>query len=85
MAKGKNNSVPSSGKRQLSQQQEFEIMKLVLDKFLWLGLAIMIFGLYNLVTGFFENVMTSLAYVIVGAVVLGIFVYILVREYEFMH
>ncbi|MBI2141928.1 hypothetical protein HYU15_00370, partial [Candidatus Woesearchaeota archaeon] len=35
-------------KRKLSQQQEFEIMKLVLDKFLWLGFGIMSFGLYQL-------------------------------------
>ena len=83
MAKGKNNSVPSSGKRQLSQQQEFEIMKLVLDKFLWLGLAIMVYGLFQLVTGYV--IMTSLGYIIVGAIVLGIFVYILIKEYEFMH
>ena len=33
-------------KRRLSEQQEFEIMKLVLDKFLLLGFGIMAYGLY---------------------------------------
>lgn len=72
-----------SGKRQLSQQQEFEIMKLVLDKFLWLGLLIMLYGGYKLANGLV--VLDSIIYVIVGAIVLALFGFILVREYEFIH
>ncbi len=66
-------------KRKLSSQQEFEIMKLVLDKFLWLGFGIMAFGLFQLYTT------TELGgfYVMVGgAAILLIFVWILIREYE---
>ena len=37
-------------KRRLSEQQEFEIMKIVLDKFLWLGFGIMAYGLYLMYT-----------------------------------
>lgn len=67
-------------KKRMSQVQEFEIMKLVLDKFLWLGFGIMAFGLYNMLSG--ENVPDGLYYMIAGAVVLFILLIIIVREYE---
>jgi len=38
----------ASGKKRLTQDQEFQIMKLVLDKFLWLGFVLMAFGMYFL-------------------------------------
>ncbi len=31
----------------MTEQQEFEIMKLVLDKFLWLGFIVMGWGMYS--------------------------------------
>ena len=34
-------------KKRLTQSEEFEIMKLVLDKFLWLGFGIMAIGFFN--------------------------------------
>lgn len=66
-------------KKKLSQTQEFEIMKLVLDKFLWLGFAIMAFGLWEMVQTTFVEGLTWIA---VGAVVLVIFLVIIVKEYE---
>jgi uncharacterized membrane protein len=74
----------TNGKKILTQQQEFEVMKLVLDKFLWLGFGVMAYGFYKLATGYMINVMSNLAFVLVGAVVLALFVFILIREYEFM-
>ena len=53
-------------KKRLTQHEEFEIMKLVLDKFLLLGFAVMGFGLYTMY----------------GAVILVIFMAIIIREYE---
>ena len=38
-------------KKRLTPSEEFEIMKLVLDKFLWLGVIIMAFGLYKIFIG----------------------------------
>lgn len=67
-------------KKRMSQVQEFEIMKLVLDKFLWLGFGIMAFGLYTMLGG--ENVADGLYYMVAGAVVLFILLIIIVREYE---
>jgi len=65
-------------KRRLSEDQEFQIMKLVLDKFLWLGFGIMAFGLYQM----FLNVPIGLSWMIAGAVILLLFTWIIVKEYE---
>ncbi len=66
-------------KRRLSEQQEFEIMKLVLDKFLWLGFGIMAYGLYVI---FNTSLQIGLVWIIIGAVVLFLFRWIIVKEYE---
>lgn len=66
-------------KRRLSEQQEFEIMKMVLDKFLWLGFGIMAFGLYQMYT---LTIPVGLSWMVAGAVILLIFTWIVVKEYE---
>jgi len=68
-------------KRKLSQQQEFDILKLVIDKFLWFGLLIMVFGLYQLVSVF--DIAQGIWYLVAGALVLIVLLVLLVREYEF--
>lgn len=69
-------------KKRLTQQQEFEILKLVLDKFLWLGTVIMGYGLWKLFNGGFDNLWTSLIVMAGGAIVLLIFSALLIREFE---
>ena len=66
-------------KKRLTQQQEFEIMKLVMDKFLWLGFAIMGFGVYQM---FATNIPTGLMWLIAGAILLIVFMVLIVKEYE---
>ena len=66
-------------KKRLTAQQEFDIMKLVLDKFLLLGFIIMAYGLYQM---FQTGVLIGLSWIISGAVVLVLFMVIIVREYE---
>ena len=66
-------------KRRLSEQQEFEIMKLVLDKFLWLGFGIMGYGLYQMYT---QTIPIGLAWIVSGAVILLLFTWIITKEYE---
>lgn len=68
-------------KKRLTHSEEFEIMKLVLDKFLWLGFAIMGFGLYKSFTATFAEGVT---WMVVGAIVLLLFVVIVVKEFEFI-
>lgn len=70
-------------KRKLTGEQEFQIFKLVLDKFLWLGFVIMIYGLYEL--GFVaDGLGRGVTALVVGAVVLLIMVWLVTKEYEFI-
>ena len=66
-------------KRRLSEQHEFEIMKMVLDKFLWLGFGIMAYGLYLM---FNSTLQIGLSWMIAGAIILLLFTWIIVKEYE---
>ena len=69
-------------KRRLSEAHEFEIMKLVLDKFLWLGFIIMGYGLWQLISVGMEALKDAILMFVGGAVVLVVFLVLIVREYE---
>jgi hypothetical protein len=64
----------------MTEQQEFEIMKIVLDKFLWLGFGVMAFGSYLMISS--GDIFDGIYYIIAGIIVLVLFMIILVREYE---
>jgi len=66
-------------KKRLTPTEEFDIMKLVLDKFLWIGVAIMGFGLYKIFAG---TSMSGFSMIIIGSIILVIFLILLVKEYE---
>ena len=68
-----------SHKRRLTTSEEFDILKMVLDKFLWLGIAIMGYGLYLSIA---RAVSDGVYYIIGGAIVLIIFAWFLVKEFE---
>ena len=70
----------SSGKKRLTSAQEFEIMKLVLDKFLWLGFIVMGWGMYLSLTA--ESILEGVWHMIAGAVMLLLFLVIIIKEYE---
>ena len=67
-------------KKRLSAGEDFEIMKLVMDKFLWLGFGIMAYGLYYMFMG--ASVAIGFTWLIVGSIVLILFMIIIVKEYE---
>ncbi len=69
-------------KRHLTRQEEFDILKIVLDKFLLLGVLILGFGLYKIVEG--TDFLNGLYVLLGGAVLLIIIAIVLVREYEFI-
>lgn len=69
-------------KKRLTQQQEFDIMKLVLDKFLWLGFAVMAYGLWVLLQQGMDAVRDAILLFVAGAIVLVLFLMLIVREYE---
>ncbi len=75
----KKKSPVKSGKKQMTETQEFEIMKLVLDKFLWLGFIVMGFGMYLALKG---DLMDGLWYLLSGAVLLVVFMVVIIKEYE---
>ena len=56
------------------------MLKLVLDKFLWLGFIVMGWGMYVSLRD--AVVLPGLWYMIAGAVLLGLFVVMIVKEYE---
>lgn len=68
------------GKKTLSQQQEFEIMKIVLDKFLWLGIALIGIGLYFMLT--LRDMTAKLDVFLAGVIILIIIIWLLVKEYK---
>jgi hypothetical protein len=69
-------------KKRLTQAEEFEIMKLVLDKFLWLGFGIMAFGFYNVAVHGMDMFIQGFGFMISGVLLLGLAVIIIVKEYE---
>jgi len=70
-------------KRHLTRQEEFDILKLVLDKFLLLGVFLLALGLYDIIAASTSLIM-GLAVMFGGVVLLIILTVILVREYEFI-
>lgn len=68
-------------KRRLSEQEEFEIMKLVFDKFLWLGAAFAGWGLYISIAQDFSE---GIWYIVAGAAFMIIFAYIIIKEFDHM-
>ncbi len=82
MAKHENQNAVK-GKKKLTEDQEFEIMKLVLDKFLWLGFGIMAFGLLMILLQV-DNIFKGFMFMIVGAILLVLFMMLLIKEYEIM-
>ena len=66
-------------KRRLSSSEEFEVMKLVLDKFLWLGAAFLGWGLFTIIASDFSS---GMYYILIGAVIFIVFAGIVVREFE---
>jgi len=54
-------------------------MKIVLDKFLWIGTIIMVFGLWVIAN---SKILEGIAFIAIGAIVLILFLILIVKEYE---
>ncbi|RME77751.1 hypothetical protein D6774_03365 [Candidatus Woesearchaeota archaeon] len=67
-------------KKRLTHDQEFQIMKIVLDKFLWIGTILILFALYQGVV--LNLVGEAIAWGIAGFIIWILFGVLLVREYE---
>ena len=67
-------------KKRFSEHEEFEIMKMVLDKFLWLVFIVMGWGMYTSIKD--SAMLPGLWYMIAGAGLLVVFLVIIIKEYE---
>ena len=67
-------------KKRMTSGQEFEIMKLVLDKFLWLGFIVMGWGMYLSLSQ--ASVSAGVWYMVTGAVLLFLLLILIIKEYE---
>ena len=66
-------------KRRLTHTEEFEIMKIVMDKFLWLGTAFVGWGLYQSIANTFKD---GVWYIVAGAVIMLLFAWLIITEFE---
>ena len=66
-------------KRRLSESEEFDVMKLVLDKFLWIGAALIGWGLYKSVAVAFSE---GFWFIFAGALVMLVFAFVIIKEFE---
>lgn len=69
-------------KRRLSQAQEFDIMKLVLDKFLWVATVVALFGFWKLYTG---SLTEGIYIIVAAAIIFVLFMVQMARQYHFTH
>jgi hypothetical protein len=70
-------------KKHLTRQEEFDILKIVIDKFLLLGVFLLAYGLYKIIESS-SSIGLGLSVMLGGVVLLIILTIILVREYEFI-
>ena len=68
-------------KKTLTRQEEFEILKLVLDKFLWAGIIILLFGFWHVLEG---SMRYGFWIMVAGAFLLTLFTGLLIKEYEIL-
>ena len=69
-------------KKRLTQDQEFQIMKMVLDKFLWMGFLVLGYAVYLGVVS--DDWGPAVAWGISGVIILVLFKMLLIREYEIL-
>lgn len=71
-------------KKRLTKDQEFEILKLVLDKFLLIGFGVMAYGLFKILQGGLAELVDSLFIIAGGAIVLLVLVKLIIKEFEIL-
>ena len=70
-------------KRHLTRQEEFDVLKIVIDKFLLLGVFLLAYGLISIINSS-TSYLIGLSVLLSGVVLLIILTVILVKEYEFI-
>lgn len=70
-------------KKHLTKNEEFEIMKIVLDKFVLLGVIILAMGLYMIVATN-QNIALGFSVLAAGVIIMVLFAILMVKEYNFL-
>jgi membrane-bound ClpP family serine protease len=70
-------------KRSLTLNQEFELMKIVIDKFLLFAVFVLSLGFYRLITGIGSSGF-NLTIIISGVILLLVFIVLLMKEYDYI-
>ncbi|MFC1697451.1 hypothetical protein ACFL1H_03910 [Nanoarchaeota archaeon] len=68
-------------KKKLTRQEEFDIMKIVMDKFMWLSIVLIGIGIYNMVLAQIYNGAWFLG---IGVVLMILFMIVTIQEYEWI-
>lgn len=76
-------SKKQSNKRHMSKDEEFQIMRTVFDKFLLLGILVMMLGLIMIVVPL-QEFLYGFIVMIAGALLMIIFATLLVKEFHFI-
>ncbi len=63
-------------------EQEFDMMRLVMDKILWIATIILIYGLYVMWTGGIDAIVDSFLIIVLSAAVFIIFIVMVSKHYE---
>jgi len=70
-------------KRHLTRQEEFDVLKIVIDKFMLLGVFLLAYGLYKIIEST-TSILPGFFVMLSGVVLLIILAIIFVKEYEFI-
>ena len=70
-------------KRHLTRQEEFDILKIVLDKFLLLSVFLLALGVYMIIAAS-TSMVIGLSVMLGGVALLIILTVMLIKEYEFI-
>jgi len=71
-----------SEKLRLTTDEEFQIFKLVIDKYLWIGTASLVYGVYLLLNPSVDAGY-GLLVTLIGALILLMFTAVMFREFDF--
>ena len=69
-------------KKRLTHNEEFKILTLVMDKFLWAAFLLTAVGFYNISIQGAQDFVKGPGFLIAGILLFAIFVMVLVKEYE---
>jgi len=70
-------------KKHLTRQEEFDILKIVLDKFLLLSVFLLALGIYMIISAS-TSIVIGLSVLLGGVILLIILTIMLIKEYEFI-